>query len=321
MKELARLTTQGSDELSIDSLIDAARAYAARDRAPRTLKEYRRDWRKFTRFCEARNFAALPATEESVAIYITALAQARLKYSTITRALAAISVAHKNAGHETPTSREVVLRVLKGIRNTIGVARTKKAPVVVEDLRELVMKLPASVAGIRDRALLVLGFAGALRRSELVALDASDILFIRDGLELTIRHSKTDQEKAGKKLGLPYGSNPLTCPVRTLQSWLEKAPREGAIFRAVTQRGKIGARLSDKDVARIIKRACVAAELNPKSFSGHSLRRGFVTTAARAGKLERDIMRQTRHKSVVMVREYIEEAGLFENNPASGIGL
>ena len=322
MSKTLAVTHPTARELSTDHLIEAAKAYASRDRSPRTLKEYRRDWRQFKVFCGARDFCSLPASPETIALYATALAEAPRKYSTITRAIAAISVAHKTAGHESPASRELVHRVLKGIANTIGVARTKKAPVVVADLRALVEKLPKSTAGVRDHALLVLGFAGALRRSELVALDLQDVVATRDGLEVTIRKSKTDQQKTGQKIGLPYGSHPLTCPVRTLAQWVEKLPpSQGAIFRAVTQRGKIGARLSDKDVARILKRACLAAGINPKTISGHSLRRGFVTSAARAGKLERDIMRQTRHKSVVMVREYIEEAGLFENNPASGIGL
>lgn len=212
---------------------------------------------------------------------------------------------------------------LQGIRRVHATAQAQKEPVLVEELRAMVKALPDSLRGLRDRALLLVGFAGGFRRSDLVALDRADVKVVHDGMEVVIRRSKTDQEGAGRKIGIPFGSDPATCPVRTLSAWVERAGiNEGPLFVGVTRHGKLtGIRLSGIDVARAVKRAGAAAGLEPSKLAGHSLRAGLATAAARAGKSERAIMAQTGHRSVLMVRRYIRDANLFADNAAAGIGL
>ncbi len=176
--------------------------------------------------------------------------------------------------------------------------------------------------GVGDRALLLLGFAGAFRRAELVGLDVEDLTETDEGLEVMIRRSKTDQEGAGRKVGVPFGSDPATCPVRSVRAWRQAAGVDtGPLFRGVLHGRLVSERLSTLGVARAVKRAAKAAGLDPSKFSGHSLRAGLVTCAARAGKSLNAIMEQTGHRSVPMVRRYIRDASLFKDNAAAGIGL
>ena len=176
--------------------------------------------------------------------------------------------------------------------------------------------------GKRDRALLLVGFAGAFRRSELVSLDVSDVTFDPNGLTIRLRRSKTDQEGEGRKVGLPYGSNLATCPVRALQEWLSAGSiSEEALFVGINRHGTPQGRLSACAVALIVKKVVAAAGLNPDLYAGHSLRAGLATSAAMAGVSERSIMAQTGHRSVQMVRRYIRDGSLFRENAAAGIGL
>jgi integrase len=179
------------------------------------------------------------------------------------------------------------------------------------------------IIGARDRALILLGFAGAFRRSELVGFDAEDCAFGKDGLTVTLRKSKTDQTGAGRKIGIPYGSNPDTCPVRTIQSWLELAAIiTGPLFRSINRHGQVQrGRLSGIDVARVVKKLVKRAGLDAAKFAGHSLRSGHATSAAIAGASERSIMAQTGHRSVQMVRRYIRDGNLFRENSAGNLGL
>lgn len=309
--------------LALVEAVEAARAYASKSKADATRRAYRSDWQAFAAWCEANSAPALPASPATVATYASHLANDGRKVSTIGRALVAISQAHKMAGETSPTSAAIVHETMKGIRRAKGSAPTAKAPVLVEQLRAMMTHLPPGLAGRRDRALLALGFAGAFRRSELVALDVSDLAFTGDGLEVTIRRSKTDQEGHGEKIGVPYGGNPATCPVRAVRSWLDGSGIvEGPVFRSVDRWGNLSpARLTDRAVALVVKRYAEAVGLDPALFGGHSLRAGLATQAAKAGKAERAIMRQTRHRSVAMVRRYIRDADLFSDNAAAGIGL
>jgi integrase len=177
--------------------------------------------------------------------------------------------------------------------------------------------------GVRDRALILLGFAGAFRRSEVVGLNLDDCVFGKDGLTVMLRRSKTDQDGSGRKIGIPYGSNPETCPVRVLQAWLEQvAPANGSLFRSINRHGQVQAgRLSPADVARIVKKLAERAGLEAAKYAGHSLRAGHATTAAIAGASERSIMNQTGHRSVQMVRRYIRDGSLFRENSAGKLGL
>jgi integrase len=266
---------------------------------------------------------SLPAAPETVGLYIAALAESH-RPATISRRMAAIAAAHKARGYESPASMRhgAVASVWHGIRRTHGVAQKAKAPVLVEDLRAMVRKLRQGIIGTRDRALLLIGFAGAFRRSELVALNVEDLQFTSDGLVITLRRSKVDQEGEGRKIGIPYGSHPETCPVRSLKAWLEAASIEsGTVFRSVTRHGKIAARMSGYAVALVVKKYAGVLGLEPAAYSGHSLRAGLATSAAIAGVSERAIMNQTGHRSSAMVRRYIRDSSLFRENAAAKVGL
>ena len=306
-----------------DELHEAAEHYAQAARAHNTKKAYTTDFAQFCTWCELQDDAALPASGTTVALYITWLARQGRKVSTIERALVAISQAHKLQGLPSPRSAAEVRDVLKGIRRELGIAQEHKAPLVVDALRQLLEPFTLSKPiDLRDRALLTLGFAGGFRRSELVALDDSDLVLGNDGLTLTIRRSKTDQEGAGRTIGIPFGGTPLTCPVRAVRDWLDMSEvTDGPLFRGV-RHGKVSeARLTDQMVARIVKKRALAVGLDPSVLAGHSLRSGFATTAAKCGKTERAIMRQTGHRSISVVRRYIRDGALFEDNAAAGIGL
>lgn len=304
------------------TLLDTARSYHDAAKAPATLKAYRNDWACWSSWCERQGCSPLPAAPEAVALYIADLAGVKA-VATIQRRLTSISVAHKAAGHDSPTKASVVTATWKGIRRTFGTAQNQKAPARTQEVRAMVATLGDGPGGARDRALLLIGFAGALRRSELVALDVDDVLEREDGLVVTIRKSKTDQDGAGEQLGLPFGSDPATCPVRALRRWYEVSGiTEGPIFRPVDRHGTIGPRrLSDKGVAVVVKRTALAAGLDPTKYSGHSLRAGLITAAAEAGVQERFIMQQSRHRSIPVMRRYIRGATLFADNAASAVGL
>jgi integrase len=237
--------------------------------------------------------------------------------------LNAIAEAHKAAGLESPTHAAIVRNTLKGIRRTHGTAPAQKAPALTDDIRALIAATDAGLIGARDRALILLGFAGAFRRSELVRMNVDDCAFGKDGLTITLWRSKIDQDGAGRKIGIPYGSNPETCPVRTVQAWLEVAGvTAGPLFRSISRHGHVQlGRLSGIDVARITKKLAARAGLDPTKYAGHSLRAGHATAAAIAGASERSIMKQTGHRSVQMVRRYIRDGNLFRENSAGKLGL
>lgn len=302
--------------------LPTAQDFIRASKAASTLRGYRADWREFCRWCEGERLAPLPATPEAVATYIAGCAS-RLKVGSIQRRLNAIAEAHKAVGLPSPTGDGVVANTLKGIRRILGTAPAQKAPTLTADIRAMVEAADCGIIGLRDRALILLGFAGAFRRAELVALEIADLVFSRDGLTITLRRSKTDQDGAGRKLGIPYGSNPDTCPVRVLQSWLELASiASGPVFRSINRHGKVqvGA-LAPADVARVVKKLAQRAGLDPGKYAGHSLRAGHATAAAIAGASERSIMNQTGHRSVQMVRRYIRDGSLFRDNSAGKLGL
>ncbi|NCB47593.1 site-specific integrase [bacterium] len=201
--------------------------------------------------------------------------------------------------------------------------QTGKAPLLTEHIRRMVNSLPDSTAGVRDRALILLGFSGAFRRSELIGLNVDDIAFEKDGLVVTINRSKTDQEGYGIKKGIPYGNFDDTCPVLAMQRWLAiSGISSKAIFRGIDRHGNIAEkRLTSKAVSLIIKRIAKEVGLNPEKYSGHSLRAGLATQASIAGASEIEIMNQTGHRSIVTLRRYIRDGNLFRQNAAGKIGL
>ena len=308
--------------VSLAAYASQAKDYARQAKSHNTRRAYASDWDDFARWCQPYGFVPLPARPETVALYLTALADA-LKPSTLGRRLATISQVHQAAGHDTPTSAAPVRLVWAGIRRAKGTDQHGKAPAVTAEMRRMVDTLDDRLIGVRDRALLLLGFAGAFRRSELVGLDIKDVQAGHDGLTVHIRKSKTDQEGQGRKVGIPYGSHPHTCPVRAIAAWREKSGlAEGALFRPVNRHGKMQpGRLSDRAVALIVKRAAEAAGLDPTKYAGHSLRAGLATSAAQAGVSERSIMAQTGHKSVMVARRYIRDGSLFRDNAAAQVGL
>jgi integrase len=320
----AELVTSSAPSLplALASAASRARDYAAQSRSSSTRRAYSRAFRAFSAWCSARAVVPLPASGELVAVYLAELADGGRKVASIALALTAINQAHVLAGEPAPRASAALREVWQGIRRTLGTAQVQKAPLLVEGLRAVVAALPGSLAGLRDRALLVLGWALGARRAELVALDLEDLLETAEGLQVTIRRSKTDQEGAGRKVGVPYGSTPATCPVRTVRAWREASGIDsGALFRGV-RHGRLSVhRLDGRDVARIVQRSAAAVGLQIVDLAGHSLRAGLVTTAARAGKTERSIMAQTGHRSIVQVRKYIRDAELFHDNAAQGIGL
>jgi len=320
--ETGVLTHRAQQALQLAAMLDQAQDYARLSRATNTQRAYRADWADFSAWCATQGLPALPATPQTVLLYLTDAAQ-RCKVSTLQRRLTTISQAHKAERHPSPTGDPAVRAVWAGIKRTKGTAQHGKTAAVTADLRRMVRALPESNAiGKRNRALLLLGFAGAFRRSELVGLDIADVVVTGDGLVVTLRRSKTDQEGAGRTVGIPYGSDPTTCPVRATTGWIAAAGlTAGPLFRSITRHGKVQGRLSDWAVAQVVKAAATGAGLDPALYAGHSLRAGLATAAAQAGVSERAIMAQTGHKSLPMVRKYIRAGSLFQDNAAAKVGL
>jgi integrase len=217
----------------------------------------------------------------------------------------------------------VVSEVWKGIKRKKGTAQHGKKPFLTPDLRRIIAELPQDLQGVRDRALLLAGFAGGFRRSELAALRVEDLETTPDGLIVRLGRSKTDQEGQGRPVALPYGSDPRTCPVRALRAWLQQAGiTAGPLFRAVDRHGLVsGEALHADSVAYLVKRAAGRAGLEAVEYAGHSLRAGLATQAAMNGASELAIMKQTGHRSLTTVRKYIREGSLFRDNAATKLGL
>ena len=261
-----------------DDDLAAARDFAQAEKSAATRRAYRSDFRLFAGYCRARGLQPVPAGPELVAAFLSAEATRGVKASTITRRAAAIRYAHKSAGIEPPTNAEVVKAVLRGIRRAIGTARTQKVPATADRVRVMLDGCPDTLRDLRDRALLALGFAGAFRRSELVALTVEDVVETPDGFRVTIRHSKTDQEGAGQEIAIPRGVK--LRPVEAVQAWIQAAGiASGPIFRRVRKNGMLGTEaLTAASVAEVVKERAAAAGLDAAEFAGHSLRAGFLTS-------------------------------------------
>lgn len=239
----------------LSQLVDAARDYAEAAQAQNTSRAYASDWKQFTGWCDRYQLQSLPAPAAVVALYLTSLAKRGLAVSTIRRRAAAISRAHRQAGHLSATGDPGVLTVLEGISRVHGAAPNKKTALLRDPLLELIDRIdPATTTGSRDRALLLLGFAVGLRRSELVALRVEDLSPSPDGIEIRIGRSKTDQQGRGQQLLVVYAEPPRPCPVRALRAWLDHAQiTDGEIFRRVTRTGAVSSPLTPQTVALIIK--------------------------------------------------------------------
>ena len=282
--------------------------------APATRRAYASDFRTFSRWCQKKQLVNLPASSEAVALFISAEAAQGIKPSTIIRRLAAIRYAHESAGHLSPTRELLVTATNKGIRRSVATAPEQKHPATVELVRRLVSHCPDTLAGLRDKAMILTGFAGAMRRSELVALQVADIQFMDKGMRVTIRNSKTDQEGIGQVIPIYKGSNLRV--VETLQLWLQRSNiTQGPIFRPFTKSGRLRDKvLSDRSVALILKHYVTAEGLDPSAYAGHSLRSGFLTSAAQRGASIFKMLEVSRHKKVDTLRSYVRMAEEFDDH-------
>ncbi|MDP4006901.1 tyrosine-type recombinase/integrase [Methylobacterium sp. NEAU K] len=323
----------------LQAFADRAREYAGQARAENTRRAYASDVRAFASWCEARRECALPASPAAVLSYLIDHATT-LKVVTLQRRLAAIREQHAAAGFQLDTASAAFRDAWRGIKRAHGQPAVKKRPLMTVDLRRAVAILPDTLAGKRDRALILVGFAAALRRSELAGLEVTRkdggawIEERPDGLVIHLSRSKTDQQAEGAEIGVPYGSNPETCPVRSYRAWIKAAHlKEGPVFRPIDRHGRIGTEaVTDRAVARIVQRTVEASALaeghSPEearrlatAYAGHSLRSGLATSAAANDAPGHAIQRQLRHKRFDTTSGYIRSGQLFKQNPAGMAGL
>ena len=282
-------------------------------KALNTLRAYKSDYKDFASFCLRNGFKSMPSEPKIISLYLTYLSKS-CKFSTLKRRLASISVIHKLSGRYIDTKHPMITENLMGIKRIKGSYQKAKKPILINELKLIVNVIDKDKNEKRrskNRALILIGFAGGFRRSELVAILFEDIDFVPEGVKIFIKRSKTDQSGEGMTKGIPYFSNSDYCPVISLKNWLEKSEiKSGKIFD-----------MSDKSVALTIKKYTAIAGLDSNKYSGHSLRSGFATSAAELGAEERSIMAMTGHKTTQMVRRYIQEANLFKNNALKKIKI
>jgi len=277
-----------------------------------TLRAYQSDYNDFLLFCSKNGFQAMPTQPKILSIYLTHLSSFS-KYSTLKRRLASISILHKTKGYYIDTKHPVIIENLMGIKRRNGSNQKGKKPLLINDLKKIINSIhqsnEKSLKKVRDKALVLIGFSGGFRRSELVSLEFEDVEFVSEGVKIFVKRSKTDQSGEGMTKAIPYFDNHDFCPVLALKNWMELVDiKNGKIFN-----------ISDKNVALIIKKYANYAGLDSNKYAGHSLRSGFATSTAESGADERNIMAMTGHKSTEMVRRYIKEANLFKNNALNKI--
>ena len=295
--------------------MEKAKTYARNARSDATRRAYQSDLRDFERYCVENGWAALPATSQTVALYLTQLASKR-KVSTVKRRVVAIAQQHKLNGYPAPTADAIVREILQGIERTHGIAPHKKTALTVDLLKDILHRLDDSLRGRRDRALLLLTFAGGFRRSEVAALDVVDVRFEPRGAVVTLRRSKTDQLGAGREIAIPQLRTESFCAVRALRAWLTTAGIvNGPVFRTFSLRGNLQTdRIDGRDVARLVQRLTRRAHLEG-DFAAHSLRAGFVTSGAERGIAEASLQNVTGHRSATILRGYVRRATLFDDAP------
>jgi integrase len=297
----------------------AALRFAAAAKAENTRRAYAADWADFCRWAAARGTGCLPCPPGLLCGYLAALAEADRSAATITRRAAAIAHQHRAAGLDPPTASPAVREVLRGIRHTRGTAPGGKTPATADLIARMLAACPETLIGMRDRALIALGFAGAFRRAELLALEVADLTELPDGLRVLIRRSKTDQPGEGQDVAIPRGTR--LRPVETLQAWLTAAAiNDGPLFRPVSKGGTAGpSPLGADGFVRALKRRAEAAGLDPAGFAGHSLRAGFLTSAADSGADALKMAEVSRHRSIDTLRRYVRRANLFKAH--AGVGF
>jgi site-specific recombinase XerD len=302
---------------SLEIAEEAVAEFIAASKADATRRAYASDWRDFAAWCAAHQQVQLPAAPATVAAYLGALATAGAKVSTVRRRCAAIGDAHRRGGHENPAAHAGVKATLAGIARTLGAPPAKKAALTADLLAKALRSMPRDLAGLRDRALILIGFAAALRRSELVALDVADLTRHPKGLVITIRRSKTDQAGAGCAKAVPHGRKLRA--VQALDAWLGAAKiSAGPVFRGVRGSKVLPARLCAHQVARIVQKRAAAAGLDPSLFAGHSLRSGYISSAAERGASLVSIAAHANHKKLDTTRGYVQIADAFRDHSGKG---
>ena len=283
-------------------------------KAGNTLRAYQADFKDFSAFCFKNGLSSMPTEPKIMALYLTHLSSTS-KFSTLKRRIASISVIHKMKGHYLDTKHPIIMENLHGIKRAKGSNQKSKKPILISDLKLIINAIDQSNQSekkkIRDKALILVGFSGGFRRSELVNINNDDVEFVSEGVKIFIKRSKTDQSGEGMTKAIPYFDNKLFCPVINLKNWINYLEiKSGKIFN-----------ISDKSVALIIKKYAFLSGLDSSKYGGHSLRSGFATSTAESGAEERNIMAMTGHKTTQMVRRYIQEANLFKNNALNKIKI
>ena len=276
-----------------------------------TLRAYQADFKDFSAFCSKNGLNSLPSEPKVIALYLTHLSSFS-KFSTLKRRLASIKVIHRLKGHYIDTKHPIIAENLMGIKRKMGVKQTSKKPILINDLKliiNVINKDKNEYKKLQNKALILIGFAGGFRRSELVSIEYEDIEFVNEGVKILVQRSKTDQTGLGMTKAIPYFQNKIYCPVKSLRDWINHSKiSNGKIFK-----------ISDKTVALTIQKYALLAGLDKTKYAGHSLRSGFATSTAETGADERSIMAMTGHKTTQMVRRYIREANVFKNNALSKI--
>ena len=295
-------------------------------KANNTLRAYKSDFRDFGAFCAKHGFNSMPTEPKIVSLYLTHLSTST-KISTLRRRLVSIGVVHKLKGHYLDTKHPVIIENLMGIKRKKGSIQIGKKPILINHLKEIINVIDnqkiEKIKKLRNRTLILIGFGGGFRRTELISIDYEDLDFVEEGLKITLRRSKTDQFGEGLVKGIPYFTNEKYCPVISLKNWINLSKiKTGPIFRRFAKGSILTSnRLTDQSVVLIIKDCLKLAGIENKNFSGHSLRSGFATVAAESGADERSIMAMTGHKTTQMVRRYIKEANIFKNNALNKVKL
>jgi integrase len=316
-------------EAELQETAEGAAEFLRASRATSTRSAYASDWKQFTEWIESHGLDPLPADPRMIALWISHMARSlKRKPASIRRMLTAIGTIHRSAGHPNPCDQEIVREEMRGIANTLGVRPKRAAPLLIPHLEAIVENMGEGLRSVRDRAIVLVGWSGAMRRSEIAALRAEDLTFLDKGVSVLIRRSKTDQQGKGEHVALFYATRTALCPVRAIQAWMRDAPIvEGPLFvRLSSHRSApqiIADPLSPEMIRYIVQTWTSRAGVQPEQigavFSAHSLRAGFITEAARNGRAEWTIAKQSRHKSADVLRSYIRVADTFEGNAGEGL--
>jgi len=309
----------------IKALQDETLLNLQNSKANNTVRAYKSDFNDFELFCVKNGFKSLPSEPKIVSLYLTHLSTKDCKMSTLKRRLVSIGVIHKLKGHYLDTKHPAIIENIMGIKRRKGSNQKGKKPILIRYLKEIINVIDqqdkAEIKKFRDRSIILIGFSGGFRRSEIVSLDYDDLDFVPEGLKVNIKRSKTDQFGEGFTKALPYFDSSQYCPVVSLKKWIDISKiTTGPVFRRFVKGSKLSEnRLTDQTVALLIKEYLNLVGIDSKNYSGHSLRSGFATSAAESGVEERNIMAMTGHKSTEMVRRYIKDANLFKNNALNKI--